>query len=233
MITADNEGNQQVIKELASAVTTQAQVANRVWLGLMTVAVIALLPRTSAGEVALPFGFGKVDATSFHVILFLMLFVLTIAFSSAYAQQFRAQKLAQSFVDSALKSPTSYAGAHPRDRFDMLRLPSFNRVAPLGQLVLGQHQFYTLAGSCPRWRRVTGTVYYLLLKLTSLIVYFGLPGFALFHSCKETWNVASLRWPVTLAAVLAASTLAHVCIIDVLAGLRNVVPQLWTGYMRN
>ncbi len=212
----------QTIKELAAAVSLQAQVSNRVWLGLLTVAVITLLPRVpKAGppnELDLPFGLGQVDASWFYVILFLMLVVLTIAFSAAHAQQVRAQKLAQSFVDSMAGRSPEVAGMHPRELFDMLRLPSVNRVAPLAQSIRGPYQFYHNAMNCPAWLRKASTIYYVLLKLVSMAVYFGLPAFALWQAYTKTqavglrWLVAP--WIILATAIVAAATLLQVVVED-------------------
>src|ERR1700680_2883174 len=91
-----------IVKELADAVSTQAQVTNRSWLGLITVSLFAVLPRvpTRDGNVPLPFSLGEVSPVWFHGIVFVILIVMAIAFASAHAQQVRAQKLAQSVVDS-------------------------------------------------------------------------------------------------------------------------------------
>jgi hypothetical protein len=131
----------QQVKDLAEAVSTQAQVSNRTWLGLITVAVIALLPRIpepkTPSELSLPFGFGNVDATFYYLILFGVLVVLTVAFVAAHAQQVRAGKLAQDFVSSIALDDFAFAGMQPRELYDMLRTPSLNRVAPLAQLLRG------------------------------------------------------------------------------------------------
>ena len=187
MTDTESETYQKILKEFAAGVSTQAQVTNRFWLGLVTVALVALLPRESApaGQVTLPFNLGKADAPTFSVMVFLFLVVLTIAFSSAYAQQFRAQALTQSFIASIPAKHTDQGGAHLREWFDMFRVPTFNRVAPLPQLARGSFQFYKNAKECPSWLRFLTTGYYLLLKLTAMAVYFALPGYALFGAYRK------------------------------------------------
>jgi hypothetical protein len=228
MTATENNGNRQVIKEFATSVSTQAQVANRIWLSLMTVALVALLPREAAtvGKVALPFGFGQVDASTFSVIVFAMLVVLTIAFSSAYAQQFRAQMLAHSFLDSISKTRADFVEADPRELFDMLRLPTFNRVAPLAQLARGPFQFFRDNARCPAWLRTITTIYYVLLKLTAMFVYFGLPAYALFDAYEKALPVGSWLWLLRFAVVLAMITLLQVFLGDLLS-LKKVLPKIW------
>jgi hypothetical protein len=221
-----------IIKELASAVSMQAQITNRTWLSLVTVAVISLLPTPSTpqgvAEVTLPFSFGKVEAETFHLILFPLLTVLSIAFSAAYSQQVRAQKLAQSFLNSINNRPVGFGGVYPRELFDMLRLPTLNRIAPLAQSLRGPYQFHKTASNCPRWLRVTTTVYYILLKLTSMLVYFGLPAFALLHVYQKIQAVQSVRWLAIFAGIFAALALLQVCVVEVLYSAK-VVPEIWSG----
>lgn len=213
----DNDIETQV-KELAAAVSTQAQVSNRAWLGLMTLALVALLPRVEtggqAGNVTLPFGVGPVDAASFSIVLFWMLVVFTIAFSAAHAQQVRAQKLAQKKVDS-FGGGGAKLGIHPRELFDMLRMPSVNRVAPLAQSIRGRHQFHDESSNCPPWLRVASAVYYALLKLPSLAVYFILPAWALFKAYIQVQLTTPARWLFTTGAVMAGVTLFQVFLSDV------------------
>ncbi|MBI4588615.1 MAG: hypothetical protein HY725_07230 [Candidatus Rokubacteria bacterium] len=225
------------MKELAAAVSTQAQVSNRTWTALVTVAVVAVLPRASSGvgrqEVALPLGLGVVDAAWFDLFAFALLVILTIAFSAAHAQQVRAQKLAQNVVDSlaadsSAESRTDSAWIHPRELFDMLRLPSVNRVAPLAQSLRGPYQFYATGDRCPAWLRVVSTGYYAVLKLASVFVYIGVPAWALWNVHSRLTLTGSLSWLATLAALLAGATLLQLLLTDTWYSLK-VLQVVWRG----
>src|SRR4051812_35063790 len=170
-----------LIQELAGAVSTQAQVVNRMWLALMTVVLFGVLPRLPGknGNVTMPFSLGEVDPAWFYSVVFALLVVLIIAFAAAHAQQVRAQKLAQAAVDSIILTQSIPDYVHPREWFDMCRLPSINRVAPLAQSIRGKYQFYTGKQDCPAWLRLISVAYYGLLKAAAMIVYFGLPLWAL------------------------------------------------------
>jgi hypothetical protein len=222
------------VKELAAAVSMQAQVTNRLWLTLITVAVVALLPESSAtqkqADVSL-LSFGKVDAATFHLMLFPVLIVLTIAFSAAYSQQVRAQTLAQSFLDSINSLPTGFGGMYPRELFDMLRLPTLNRVAPLAQALRGPYQFHSRATECPGWLRAASTAYYVLHKLTSMIVYFGLPGFALWRAYQRILPVQGIWWLAVTCGALAAAALVQIGIGESLYTIK-IIPQIWSGGSR-
>jgi len=229
--TADKPADE-VIEKLAKAVSTQAEVVNRIWLGLVTVAIVGLLPKTPSagftGDVDLPFGLGHVEGASFHLIVFLMIVVLAIAFSAAHAQQVRAQMLAQDFIDTLPNHATGTLGMHPRELFDLLRLPSLNRVAPLAQLLRWRSQFYSSRSSCPAWLRIVTTLYYIPLKLTSMVVFFGLPAFSLYHSYKLTHVAGYLSWLLIIGGLLAASALFLMCFVE-LVYLKRLVPSIWHG----
>src|SRR5882724_12620829 len=59
-------------KTLADAVSTQAQVANKAWFAMMTVALFAILPRDvgSTNTIKLPFGLDSVPVSSFYVVVY-------------------------------------------------------------------------------------------------------------------------------------------------------------------
>ncbi|MBI3636787.1 MAG: hypothetical protein HY216_11365 [Candidatus Rokubacteria bacterium] len=209
-----------IVKELAAAVSTQAQVSTRIWLALMTVVLVAVLPRVPVDGgrkgVSLPLGLGAIDPIWFDPFIFALLVILTIAFATAHAQETRAQELAQGRLDSLTKAWEANAKKHvgeihPRELFDMLRLPSVNRVAPLAQASRGRYQFYATSDHCPGWLRMASAAYYGLLKLTSLIVYLGVPAWALW----DVHNRMTLDRAPSLIAALGG-TLAVVTLVQIL-----------------
>jgi hypothetical protein len=219
-----------VVRELARAVSTQAQVANRLWIVLMTVAFFAVLPlEPTDGKLPLPFGFGKVDAVLFHSIVYSILVVVALAFASAHAQQVRAQRLAQDVVDSLSTTAVRVDEVHLRELFDMWRLPSLNRVAPLAQALRGKYQFYKTRTECPQWLRGVTIVYYVLLKLTALLVFFGLPLWALWHA-HASISVSGRIFEVALfgGGVLAGLALLQVALTELIY-TKNVLLHLWRG----
>jgi len=204
-----------VVKELAGAVSAQAQVSNRSWIALITVAVIASLPRRQPAEMTLPFSLGTIDPNWFHFVMFALLVVLTIGFASAHAQQVRAQRLAQSALKNLGEDSVLGVGIHPRDFFDALRLPSVNRVAPLAQLFKGLDAFFGSPATVPKWRLRASAAYYLLLKAASWLVYFGFPAVALWLSFARI-HVGGWRWwGLCAAGSVASLALLHVFVVDV------------------
>ena len=219
------------VKELATAVSTQAHVSNRVWLTLMTAALVAVIPRSSPAQgtaLSLPFGFGDIEPNSFYFVMFAVLVVSTIAFAAAHAQQVRAQKLAQRAIDALADNSQRVMGIHPRDLFDMLREPSVNRVAALSQLLRGRYQFYGDNLRCPPLLRAVSTVYYFILKSVSLIVYFGLPATAVWQTYARAVSSVSSPVSVHAAGLVAAIALVHVAVVDTMY-LMQVSSKIWTA----
>jgi len=229
---AHNNDWREEVKELAAGVSMQAQVANRVWLALMTAAFVGVLPLATkaGGRVTLPFGLGDVDQTLFYPLTFSILVVLTIAFAAAHAQPIRAANRAHKAIDNEIPEGQR---AEARANFDMLRLPSLNRVAPLAQLLAEQ---FTPSGVRRPWllRLLTWLVklvtvaYYVLLKLVSLLVSYGLPAIA---SVQIYTRVSGAGWVgalLSIGGVIAGLALLHVVLSDLGYSLR-VIRRLWQG----
>ena len=217
-----------LVTELAGAVSTQAKVANRAWLSLITVALFAVLPRafSKEGNVSLPWNIGEVEQVWFHAIAFLILVVLTIFFAAAHAQQIRAQRLAQTVVDSLVVSQISGDIIHPRELFDMLRMPSLNRIAPLAQLLRGKYQFYVNMERCPAWLRIISTGYYGAIKLVSYLVFFCLPAWALWRAYGMVSLTGWWRVLFTTGGCVAVITLLQVLLTDAIYTAK-VLQHLW------
>jgi hypothetical protein len=206
------------IKVLAAAVSTQAQASNRAWLGLLSVAVLTLLPRVpNTGqpcEPVLPLGLGPVDRAWYYPILFMILVVLTVAVSVAQAQLVRAMKLAHSFLKSLAGESPTVLGMHPRELYDIMRLPSLNRVAPLAQFVLGAHQFHATASSRSRLVKLRSEIAYAALRLVSMTVYYTLPTAAIWRAFSEM-QVQRYVWFLSLGGgLIAMSALVVVFLSD-------------------
>lgn len=201
---------------------------NRTWLALMTVALVGILPRLprNDGNVSLPFNLGEVAPVWFHSVVFSILVVLTITFATAHIQQVRAQKLAHSVLDSMVSPALSQGDIHPRELFDMCRLPTFTRVAPLPQSLRGKYQFFAGSRACPPWLRLLSVVYYAMLKLVSFVVYFGLPGWALFRAYCNASLATGLHFVFAIGGCLAGATLLQVAVIDARYAA-NILSYLW------
>lgn len=213
--------------DFAEAVSTQAKVANRAWLSLVTVALFAVLPRVPAsdGNISLPWNIGEVSPAWFHTIAFFILAVLAIFFAAAHAQQIRAQILAQGVIEWLIHQKPSEV-VHPRELFDMLRTPSLSRVSPLAQLLRGKYQFYSSGGDCPTWLRLLSVGYYVSPKLVSYIVFFLLPVWALWRAYTVAVFPGWWRVPFIASLLVAETSLLQVFVIDGREMIK-VVRRLW------
>jgi hypothetical protein len=223
------------IKQLADAVSMQARVANRIWLATIAASLLVVLPRStspgsSATDIALPFQLGDVAPTAFYPVAFAMLSVLVVAFASAHAQQARANDLAQRALDRlATAAGASLPPISIRELFDMFRMPSANRVAPLAQLMRGPYQFHDQAADCPPWLRVASSVYYLTLKLVASGVYYGLPALGIWYAFERTISIDLPGWSLGILATLgaiAALSLLTVLVADIVYVWRIAVTIL-------
>lgn len=225
---SDERDKWELVKQLATAFSTQAQVANRTWLGLMTVALFAVLPRVPGkdGNAPLPFNL-QVSAIWLQTAVFAMLVVLAVAFAAAHAQQVRALRLAHDIIDS-LTTDLGPEEVRPRDLFDISLVPSLNRVAPLAQFLRDTYQFLAGSKSYPMALRLATVGYYAFLKFASLIVYFVLPFWALWKAYGSV-SVSGRLWVILVTGgfVLAAVVLFQVLVSDVVDAWRRVLPRLW------
>ncbi|NQT81943.1 hypothetical protein HQ563_02910 [bacterium] len=169
------------IRELGHAASLAARVVNRFWLVLAVVSLVVVLPLTpdQAGMVELPLKLGKVPVTYFALVCAILLAATLVAFCAAYAHMIRVEVLVRGMLKSAPKEPKAAAISHPLDLFDISRVPTFGRVAPLAQLARGKHQFFSDKSNCPGWLRWITAVFYVALKCVAGVVYLGLPAYAL------------------------------------------------------
>jgi len=224
----DEKGRRDLVKELADAVSTQAEVANRTWLALVTVAIVAVIPHTAdKGNIRLPFGFEDVKESWFHGIVFSLLVVLAIAFASAHAQQVRAQKLAHGIITSLGSILGPMCGVHPRDYFDMLRKPSLIRIASLAQSLRGKHQFRDTTVGLPNWLRKLTVRLYWLWKTIGLGIYFVFPLVALCQSCQVCLDQVSRGG---LPAAMHYFTSAAVCTFAIVS-VYALAQVLWQDFV--
>jgi hypothetical protein len=230
-VLGDDEKVTDLVKDLAAAVSTQAQVSNQTWLGLVAVSLIALIPVRGGNQTdprEIPLLGIPIPPESFYLVVFGVVVVLTIAFAAAHAQHMRAQTLAVSVIDNLIPASGSSSRVHPKDLFDMLRQPSVNRVAPLAQLLRGKHHQFYSQRSPPRWRRRLSAGVYGLFKLASLFVYFGIPGIALGRTYLNV-NVGGWAFLAVGCAAAAAFALIYVIVSDFIYSW-NVAKALWSGH---
>jgi hypothetical protein len=198
-------------KTLADAVSTQAQVANKAWFAMMTVALFAILPREVilSNTVKLPFGLDSVPVSSFYLVVYPLLVILVIAFSSAHAQQITAQNDAQDILNLLAREHGNEIP--PRTWFDMWRKPSLNRVGPLPMSlkhVFPKRMNHTL-------RKVVMKLYYAVLKIVALAIYLVFPFYALWHVYSSKLGLGATLNVYLVGALLATVTLFQILFLEI------------------
>jgi hypothetical protein len=220
----DDEKRKKRIKFLADAVSSQAQIANKLWLSMTTVAMFAVLARKQAGtsEIKLPFSLGSVEEKCFYPIAYALLIILMISFSSSYVQQVTAQTRAQRALDIIEKEPGAERLRPIRFWFDVWRKPNLNRVGSL-PLSIGvkresRHWWNTVI-------KIVRILYYLILKFIAALVYFFLPLASLWRTFLYL-DLPSWLGDLCFAFGLIASiALAHALTAEI-SYIRSVVESL-------
>ncbi len=228
----DEKERRELVKDLAEAVSTQSEAANRTWLALITVALFALVPHTSGASISLPFSLGDVPQAWFYGFAFTLLWALAVAFAVVHSQQVRAQQLAQSVIDSLGSTLGPTCNIHPRDYFDMCRKASLIHVASLAQSLRGRHQFYTSKGKSPYWVLVATVVVYAGWKLIAFSIYFVVPFWALWESHKNFSAVGLLHAYNTGGTWAGCIALGQVLVLDILHAGR-ILTHLWRSAQSN
>jgi hypothetical protein len=199
------------VKGLAEAVSTQVRVTNRYWLALVALSLfVTSPPAATGGKVQLPLGLGMVDEASFGFVTVMMVSALVVAFCSAHAQVLRVQVFINGILDSRRPGPSEAGCPNERDYYDALREPAVTRVAPLAQIARGKHQFFSEKRKVSRGVKHATGVYYLYLKVLTILIYFGLPAVALRLAIHRYSSAADpifgstrFAWPFVAGAVVA------------------------------
>ncbi len=220
-----------IVKDLAEAASKQTEVANRYWLFMAVICLFVLIPRPSSlgnnSLLKLPLDLGEVEIRYYYLVLLILVSVLTISFCSAHAQVIRVQFLFDRAIDRYKLIDNNINGLHPRDLFDVLRLPALSRVAPLALIARGEKQFYTDDIVISKARKIITGIYYILLKVLSSCVYVGLPVFTLvFGMYKYNLYSTSLNVePILYYALWTFSGGALVVLLHV------IINEIW--YFKN
>lgn len=214
--TTNNEDKTESVKDLADAISIQVKTANRSWYIVMTIALLVLFPPAKVAQsdvgIQLPLQLGTVDAVSFYPVVFAVFSVLIVAFAAAHAQSYRAVKLAQMAIEKHNNELSM--GIDRRDLFDMLRIPSVNRVAPLSQLLRGKYQFWFQANNTPCWRQIVSGFYYIVLKVVAAVVYWALPGYSYWIAYTQAQAHGASLWYANPLLAIGMSSLLVVAISD-------------------
>jgi len=219
----------ELVFKLSEGYSTQAKTANKFWLVLLITSVIALTgnvqkvldPVTGNSEnlIELPFTLGKVDPLDFYSVIIILISVLVIACVSSMAQTIRNRLLIDRLIKSLPQSDLYIENVHIQDYFDSVASPTYIRVAPISQFLLGKKQFFG-SGKPHPFLRIIASILYVILKLASFAFIYLLPFFAVKksweylqnHSQSGSLNIPG--WLIQLAIILAGTTMFILLIAD-------------------
>lgn len=217
------------VELIANAVSLQARVANRFWIALAALSLIVLVVEPStAGDVRtiqLPLELGSVSEQKFYPTACVVLSILAIAFAVSHSQQLRANSRAQELLSEMKESGENYEGIDPRELFDLLRLPSVNRVAPISQLLQGvveknaHRHLSQFVGCCI-------VASYLALKAIATLAYAAFPAAALLYACDKSVVSGGLEIAIRVVLYAALTTLLVVFLVDTVHMFRAAA-QMW------
>lgn len=231
------------IMQLSQGCATQARVANRFWLALAFVSLLAVMPRPvetkvpGNHELDLPFGIGKVESTDFYPLATALMCILVVGFGSAHIQSIRSIKLIQRAIEALQGELILPGNIYFLDAFDNIVTPSINRVAPIAQVLQGDFQFYPKSYECPKWKILLSAAYYILLKILTTLVLLLFPVFSLVSSFNQgglvhwdarPWNIhVFFFWFATAVALLILFQLLIMDSLFMMRALKRIAAR-WT-----
>lgn len=168
-----------LIEKLCAGYSTQSKTANQFWLVLIISSIIALtgypVPQIGTTDkfIKLPFTLGDVNSIDFYSISVVLISVLLIAFDSAMIQAIRTRMLIQKCIENL--DDKFIDKVHIQDYIDSTLMPTYNRVAPISQFILGKKQFLEDVTKQNRLIKAIGIVLYVLLKTTTFILMYFIP----------------------------------------------------------
>jgi len=171
-----------IILKISDGYSTQSKIANQFWLILVIYCIITLLATGSQANknlIELPFSLGKVKTFDFYQLNIILISILSISFTSAMIQVIRTRKLIQKMIDG-LTDKNIISNIHIQDYLDSTFSPTYNRVAPISQYLLGKNQFFN-EGTPNKFIKNISSIFYVLLKLTTFVVLYFLPFFSLYR----------------------------------------------------
>lgn len=212
---------QEFITKLAEGYSIQSKTTNRFWLVLIITSIIALVGRIDDKKlIELPFTLGRVHPADFYSITIILISVVVIAFSAAMTQAMRTRMLIQKAIDSLSRGDQYIGKIHIQDFFDSTVTPTYIRVAPISQFMLGKNQFFGMRQK-NKWIRGAATILYIMLKVATFVFLYFIPIIAL-TKCWRSKDIAAseatLHIPgflLIMLVVLAGTSMLVLAIGDI------------------
>ncbi len=183
----------QLLKDLVEGHSKQSSTSNKFWLVLITISIIGITSEPDGSQlVELPFKLGKVNLFYFNFILIILISSLIIAFSSAMIQVIRTRLLIQKIIEKYSKKINF--GIHIQDLVDSLLLPTYNRVAPISKIILGDNQFLRKEKSDKNSNKTISDLLYKILKIFSYFIIYFIPVITIYKSWSIIYSTRITIW---------------------------------------
>jgi hypothetical protein len=168
-----------IVEKLAVGYSTQTKRANQFWLVLIIASTITLTGHIDRENfVQLPFTLGSVIPSDFYSICLVMISALLVAFTSAMIQALRSRMLIEKCINKMVESEKFMGEIHIKDYLDSIVTPTFSRVAPIPQFILGKNQFLG-EGPQNKLSKTLGICLYFLLKIATFTFTYFIPFIAI------------------------------------------------------
>jgi hypothetical protein len=171
-------------------------------------------PDKESSLIELPFTLGKVNSSDFYSIMIILICTLSIAFASAMIQAIRARKLIQTIIDGIDEKDKYSDKVHIQDLVDCTLKPTFNRVAPIAQYLLGKNQFFSDRKPSKKIKLLS-TFFYSILKVTTFIFIYFIPVAAVYKSWKAL-NLDKIGSTIGIPAFLLVTLIILSIIVTVI-----------------
>jgi hypothetical protein len=219
----------ELFRQLSEGFSKQQKFAANCWIALAVVSTLTVMPKPMNGSVKLPFFLTEVPIGDFYPFALVLLSLFVISYGSATCQAVRARMLIQKYIDKSRHKFLSPAQLHIQDIFDSIVPANINRVAPLAQILLGKHQFFSEIAERPVGRLIISVIYFILLRLVGILVIEIFPFYALlvaffkgnlFSCVAKPWNIpVYFFWFLSFVAFLV---LLELLCLDVAYALRSI-----------
>lgn len=161
----------ETIQELSEGYSKQTKTANQIWIFLMITSIYSLAEK----DRQLPFGMGEVNEFNFRIMCAIIISVISIAYTSAMIQSIRTRKLIQKIIDNLGAEEKFINHIHIEDYVDSILTPSYNKVAPISQFILGKHQFLGDQAKQNKVIRWIAILFYIILKMSTVGLMYLIP----------------------------------------------------------
>ncbi len=210
---------QEFVINLSKGYSTQAKTTNSFWIVLIISSIIALVGRVDEKNlIELPFTLGKVIPVDFYAISIVLISIVTIVFSAAMTQTLRTRMLVQCAIEQLNENERQIGKVDFQDFFDSMVTPTYTRIAPISQFMLGKRQFFG-DGNQNKYIKALATFLYVILKLTTFVFLYFIPVFVL-NKCWKNLHIytsgATIHIPDLI--LLALMILAGICMLIMFIG---------------